>query len=111
MSAKHLVQNLLTLREIGGAKENPTDHDQCESDDRLQRIEPIPILVDRLVAAKDTLQAEQRAMVASPDYEVPTRAVPQPAEQHGEHQIAVGHPASPPITTQRDVQIVAQPGG
>src|ERR1017187_3644443 len=99
-AAEHLAENLQTLRKIGGAEENPTDHDQGESDQRLQRIEPITIFTHRPLATKDTLQAEQRAMVASPDYEVPTRAVPQPAEQHGEHQIAVGHPASPSIAPQ-----------
>ena len=50
-------------------------------------------------------------MIAAPDQEIPTGAVPQSAEQHGQHQVAVGAPGAVAAAAERNVQIVAQPAG
>ena len=50
------------------------------------------------------------AVQPAPDHEVPARAVPQPAEQHGDHQVAVACALAAAVAAERDVQVVAQPG-
>ena len=42
--------------------------------------------------------------------ERPRRAVPQPAEQHGQHQVARRSRRVPAVAAERDVEVVAQPG-
>ena len=36
--------------------------------------------------------------------------MPEPAQDHGQHQVAVGVPSAPPVPAERDVEVVAQPG-
>src|SRR5580693_4703373 len=48
-------------------------------------------------------------MISTPDREIPARSMPQPAEQHGKHQVAVSGQPSMPISAERDIKIVAQP--
>ena len=57
------------------------------------------------------VHAQGKAMHAAPDDEIPRSAVPQAAEQHREEQVEVH--AQPPLSVaaERDVEIVAQPGG
>src|SRR4029077_16558733 len=45
-----------------------------------------------------------------PQYERPASAVPQPAQQKHDDEIAVGPRGAMPVSTERDVQIVAEPG-
>lgn len=49
-------------------------------------------------------------MQCAPGNEFPTRAVPDPAEQHRQHHVAVGLQPAIAIAAQRLVEIVAQPG-
>ena len=48
-------------------------------------------------------------MQETPHDERPGGSMPQPAEQHRQHQIAAGLPRSGAVATQRNIQIVAQP--
>ena len=54
------------------------------------------------------LHAEVEAMQAAPDDEGPVGAVPEPPQQHGQHQVAVTVELAVAVTTQGDVEIVAQ---
>ena len=65
---------------------------------RNRRAEIVPGVID----------AEIGAVQRAPDDEGPGGAVPEPAEQHGDHQIDVAqHPAAA-VAAERDVEIVAQ---
>ena len=48
-------------------------------------------------------------MQEAPDHERPSGPMPKPAEQHRNHQIAIGHQAAKPVPPKRDIEIVAQP--
>src|SRR5215469_12713786 len=48
-------------------------------------------------------------MIAAPDHEIPARAVPQAAEQHRDHQVAVRLQLAMAIPAQRNVKIIAEP--
>src|ERR1700749_667431 len=50
-------------------------------------------------------------MQSAPQHEHPGSAVPETADQHGEEQAEEGAPFAVAVATQRDVQVVAQPGG
>ncbi len=54
-------------------------------------------------ATTETLDRQTRAMDAAPDHEGPVRAVPQAAEQHGGHEVAIGFDLAMPVTAERDV--------
>src|SRR5205823_3085046 len=88
-AGEYLAQNREALQQVLGAEENPPDQNQHKSDRRLQRVQQSRMLVDRLPIARQTLQAEQRSVIGAPDGEIPTRSVPEPAQQHGQHEIAV----------------------
>ena len=48
-------------------------------------------------------------MNPSPHHEGPVGAVPEAAEQHGEHQVQVCPGSPPAVSPERDIQIIAQP--
>jgi len=56
-------------------------------------------------------EQQQQPVNAAPDDEGPGRAVPQAAEQHGEEEIHVCAGVAQAVAAERDVQVVAQPGG
>ena len=57
------------------------------------------------------VEAQQQAVQRSPGDEGPGRAVPEAAEQHGDHQVHIGHDPSPPVPSQRDIEIILEPAG
>src|SRR5580693_3590656 len=88
---KHLVQDIKAVVKRGRAEKYPADHHQPKCDHRLQRIEIGPTAFGGCVlAAEHSLEAQQRSMIAAPHHEIPTCSVPQTAQKHGEHEIAVG---------------------
>ncbi len=54
--------------------------------------------------------AEQAAVQEAPEHELPPRAVPKTAQQHGDHEIFIRVERAVPRTTQRDVEVIAKPG-
>ena len=48
------------------------------------------------------------AVQPAPDHEGPAGAVPQPAEQHRDHQVGVAARRAAPVAAERDVEVVAQ---
>ena len=96
----------------GGAEENPADQGQPEGQHRARRIAPIPAF--RMADGRRGPGARSEssaALVAAPDQEIPTGAVPQSAEQHRQHEIAVGGKAAMAAAAERDIQVIAQPAG
>ena len=55
------------------------------------------------------LDDETHAVDATPHHERPRRAVPQAADQHREHEVAVRVPPTAAVAAERDVEVVAQP--
>ncbi len=49
-------------------------------------------------------------MNPAPDYEGPVGSMPQAAEQHGQHQIPIGIPPAVPVSAERYIKVVPQPG-
>ena len=56
------------------------------------------------------IYAEHQAVQGPPDHEGPARAVPGPADEHGQEEIPVLLEPSGPVAAQGNVQKVAQPG-
>ncbi len=54
------------------------------------------------------LERQPRAVERAPEHERPRRAVPEPAEQHRQEQVAVGLELPPAVAAERDVEEVAQ---
>ena len=109
---EHLAEDVAAVGEGRGAKEYPADADQREGQDGAERIEPARRgRFSKSFRPAMRSQTQQRAVIAAPDHEVPTRAVPQAAQQHGQHQIAIGLQRAVPVAAQRNVEIVAQPAG
>src|SRR5205085_3573425 len=52
---------------------------------------------------------QRHAMQSAPDHKRPCAAVPEAADQHRDHDVAINEPGSPTISSQRNVKIIAQP--
>ena len=61
-------------------------------------------------SADRTVDAQVEAVEPAPDHEPPRSAVPQAAEEHRDHQVAIGREAALPVPAERHVEVVAQPG-
>ena len=59
-------------------------------------------------AVERVLGDQHRAVEGAPEHEGPGRAVPEPAEHHRDHQVAVGEEAAAAVAAERDVEVVAQ---
>ncbi len=95
------------------AKEDPGDADE-EERDRHGAHEPHATPRDEPAgpeAHDHSLGAKIKGMQAAPEHEAPIRAVPEASEQHGEAKIRVSARDAAAISAQRDIEIVAQPGG
>ena len=60
-------------------------------------------------AAEHALHREQRAVQDPPQRERPARPVPEPAQEHGEHEVRVGSRLPLARAAQGDVEVVAEP--
>src|SRR5438067_209974 len=65
----------------------------------------------RMAAAQHPLHDQIGPMQRAPEDERPARAVPESAEEHGDHQVAVRAPSSAAIAAQRDIEVITQPTG
>src|SRR5262249_910718 len=52
---------------------------------------------------------EDETVIEAPPHEVPRRPVPEPAEDHGQHQVAIGLALAAAAAAERNVEIIAQP--
>ena len=62
----------------------------------------------RTIIVPGVVDAKIEAVQHAPDDERPARAVPQPAEQHRDHQVDVAQRRAVAIAAERDIEIVAQ---
>ena len=100
-----LPKNESACSAIAGAEPDPAAHDCGERIDprdrdrraREQAAEPCP------------LDHQKGAVMDAPDHEGPVRAMPKPADEKDETEIAVSLGCGAAIAAERDVEIVAQP--
>src|SRR5436853_6100367 len=52
---------------------------------------------------------QRETVQSTPDHKCPGAAVPEPAEQHCDHDVAINEPGRPAISAERNVKIIAQP--
>ena len=97
--------------EILGAEEDPREADEVEHDQPSTTILPAR-LSGRWPShgSAHPLDRKPAAMQRAPHHEFPRRAVPDAAEQHRDHQVAVGVEPAVPVAAERLVEVVAQPG-
>ncbi len=96
--------------QVGGAEEDPADDDAQENE---LAVETPPhhcrVRGDPAARFERVEHDEHRAMPRPPDHEEPCRAVPQAAEQHRDHEVAVLPESPAAIASERNVQVIAQP--
>lgn len=56
------------------------------------------------------IEAENQAVDGSPDNEGPSRSVPKPTDEHREHEISIGFASALTISSQWNVEVIAEPG-
>lgn len=53
---------------------------------------------------------QKHPVISAPGDKVPGRSMPEPAQDHGEHEIEVRTDASFLISSERDIEVIPQPG-
>src|SRR6266849_6106105 len=69
---------------------------------RLEGGERVPMLPGPMNRQGDAVQPP-------PKHEIPTGAMPQPAQEHGHEQVDVGPPLAFPAAAQWNIKVVAEP--
>src|SRR5690606_27377317 len=59
----------------------------------------------------DAFDDQQRAVRSAPEHEIPSRTMPESAQQHGQHDVSRRGQCAAAIATERNIEIVAQPRG
>src|ERR1044071_484196 len=98
-------------REILGPEKDPGEADEMEHDESRDDLPGRGVRAPAEPGLQHPLDRGPAAMQGAPGDELPRGAVPHPAEQHRQHQIAVRLPPAAPVAAERLVEIVAQPGG
>lgn len=101
--APEVFENEERVQEGGGAEEDPAVEYEEES-----KGDAVPA---RGVEGGSAFEGEQEAMPAAPEDEVEAGAVPEAAEEHGEHKVEVGAGAAVAIAAEGNVEVVTEPGG
>src|SRR5260370_14364500 len=81
------------------------EHDECRDDPR--RPAPRSPAEPRF---NEALERQPAAVQGAPGEKFPSRAMPQPAEQHRQQEVAVGLKAAMAGSPQSPVEIIAQSG-
>ena len=58
---------------------------------------------------ESSVQHQEEALIDAPDDERPRGAMPEAAEDHGQHQVAIDPESPAAVASQRDVKVIAQP--
>ncbi len=84
-----------------------------EGDERREQVVPGEGVVGGFgtTVAQTAVSCQIEAVQPAPNHKRPRGAVPQPAQQHGDHEIAIGEDLPSAVAAQCDVEIVPQPGG
>ena len=100
--------------ELGIAEEYPAEADEVEGDDYGEHAAPAGTAVGLGTVkqtAEELVYGQCHSMKSAPYDEIPRSAVPESAQQHGEYQVEIGTQLAFPVAAQRDIEVVAQPGG
>ena len=92
--------------EIGRPEEHPCDADHMEGHEPCR---PRGHTEAAEALAPPALRRQRAAVDPAPDQERPRRAVPEPAEQHRDHDVAERPEPPAAVAAERDVEVVAQP--
>src|SRR5215211_5392760 len=103
-----LAQHVERGGEVRRAEEDPGQTHNVEGHEPS---EPPGQAESRDVLTPPTLDAQRGAVNAAPDDERPRRPVPQAAQEHCQHEVAVGPALPVTVSAERDVEVVAQPAG
>ena len=93
------------------AEEDPREADDLEGHEAMPRAaaaRPRPLDEPRPLPPP-ALDDERGAVDPAPDDERPAGAVPEPADEHRQHQVAVREERPAAVAAERDVEVVAQP--
>ena len=99
---------------LGVAEENPAEAHEMESDNHGKHTAPSDTAVSFRTmkqAAEELVYGKCYAVQSAPYDEIPRSTVPESAQQHGQNQVDVGTDLAFPVAAQRNVEVIAQPGG
>ncbi len=109
-AGEHLAEDVAGVGQRLRAEDRVAGENQRHSEHQAQRIEPCSnARREREAFGKRALDRQQHALMRAPQYEVPIGAVPESAQRHGQHQVAVSLHRAATAAAQRNVEIVAQP--
>jgi len=98
--------------EILGAEKYPghTDEEIRQKSHRQADRRPLKKPLSCAQGVKHSLNDEIEAMQSSPDHKSPRCSMPEPADQHSEHQVHVGAHGALTIAAESNIQIITEPG-
>jgi hypothetical protein len=104
-----LIDDFFGAFKAGGPKENPTEAHEVEGKQNAYELE-VPRIFPCKLLFHELIYAQGRTMKRSPDDKVQGSPMPKAAQKHGQEEIQILSELSFPITAQRNVQIVFEPG-
>ena len=114
---EHVLEYIERVLKGGGPEKDPGKAYQQEGDrngdNAQQGVQPSVGLETGafFVPWEKAFDNLKRAVNAAPEHIVPACAVPQAADQEGDHDVECMPDASHPVSSQRDIDIVSQPAG
>ena len=110
-AVKSCVEDVPGVRERVRAEEDPREADDLEGDEALRCAAPAGrrALGPARAAGPPALGDERRPVDRPPRDERPPGPVPEPADEHRQHQVPVREEAASAVAAERDVDVVAEP--
>ena len=110
---EHPVQKVLGGCEVGTTEEDPREHDEHLAQEPTGNLHPQTVrgqtMEEEPVAP--LVHHKTEAVHGSPEDEHEGASVPQTCHHHGDEVVEIGAHLSHLVASQRDVEIVAEPGG
>ena len=112
---EYLCEHGLRRLEIVVAKEYPAESHKMECKDHggyaLPTFALMVTFVVKHIGTQPLVYGQCCAMHATPSHEIQAGSVPETTQQHGHNQVDIGAYAASAVATQRDIDVVAYPGG
>ncbi len=114
---RNLPENRERHRRAVGTEEDPRETDEVERDEgryqTAQQVGNVPVTAVPGVRLFDPLSIDQKveAVQEPPDYEGPVSTVPESADHEHNERVQGRAPRAKPVTTQRNIEVGAEPGG
>lgn len=111
---REAAEHAPSLIEGGGAEEEPGEADEVKGGGGLDESEPSGLGVaglSRSDAGEEAVADEPGAVHGAPGDESPAGAMPEAADEHGDHEIAGGGAEAAATAAEGDVKVVAEPAG